>query len=362
MGPPRLAAVLLLAAGCGSAPRPEAPRGVPSEITLETPLGLDAFLPVPEDNPLTPARMALGRRLFMDPILSRDRTRACASCHRPERAFSDSLPVSPGVGGRRGTRHAPALVNRGYGRSFFWDGRAASLEDAVLQPIVNPLELDLAMDSLLQRLRRHPTYAAAFRAAFHEDDAVASGSPGSGGPHGGGDAPGDGNADVVNERNVARALAGFLRAVRVGDAPLDRYLAGDTTALTREARAGRRLFLGKAGCSACHAGPNLTDEGFHNTGAGWPRDPGRFAVTGLPEDSGRFKTPTLREVARTAPYMHDGGISTLDSVVAFYARGGGDNPRLDEDVRPFELSAAERKALVAFLHALTSCDGSASDC
>ncbi|HUH13942.1 MAG TPA: cytochrome c peroxidase [Longimicrobiales bacterium] len=328
----------------------------------ETPLGLDAYLPAPEDNPLTPARVALGRRLFTDPILSRDHTRACASCHRPERAFSDSLPVSPGVGGRRGSRHAPALVNRGYGRAFFWDGRAGSLEEAVLQPIANPLELDLTMDSLLARVRRHPTYAEAFRLAFSEDDVVAPAATGSGGPRGGGRARGDGGADVVSEKNVARALASFVRAVRSGDAPVDRWLAGDTAALGDQAIRGRRLFLGKAGCAACHAGPSLTDERFHNTGVGWPVDPGRFAVTGQPEDSGSFKTPTLREVARTAPYMHDGSIPTLDSVVAFYAARGGENPRLDRDIRPFELSAQERRALVAFLEALSSCSEAAPAC
>lgn len=356
-----LTACGLLAACGGTSGEPGPPPPI-GPFPSPPPLGLDAYLPVPEDNALTGARVALGRRLFTDSLLSRDRTLACGSCHRLEHALADSLPFSPGVGGRRGARHAPALVNRGYGHAFFWDGRAASLEEAVLQPVENPLELDLALDSLLARLRSHPGYPAAFRAAFAQGDDAAAARLGSGGARGGGGAHGDGREDVVNEINVARALAGFLRTIRSGDAPVDRWAAGDGAALSAEALRGRRLFLGRAGCGACHGGPNFTDEAFHNTGAGWPADAGRFLVTGVATDSGRFKTPTLREVARTAPYMHDGSVATLDSVVAFYASGGGANPYLDADIRPFALTGDERRALVAFLEALTSCAALPSAC
>ena len=294
------------------------------------PVGLDLYMPVPERNPLTTAKVALGRKLFFDSLLSRDRTRACASCHDPRRAFTDGRAVALGVDGREGTRSAPTLVNRGYGRSFFWDGRTRSLEEQVLQPIQHPKEMDITVGEVVVRLERDRAYSHLFQAAFGQE---------------------------VNEGDLAKALASYIRTILSGNAPVDRYLNGDRHALTERQRQGLRLFRGKGSCIVCHVGPTFTDENFHNTGVAWRDvrllDEGRFAVTGKETDHGAFKTPTLREVARTAPYMHDGSITTLEEVIEFYDRGGNNNPYLDPELRPLNLNAAEKRALLAFLHALS---------
>ena len=296
------------------------PAAVPSP-----PLGLPLLLPAPEYNRPTPARAGLGRRLFFDPVTSRDSTVSCATCHRPEHAFSDTTPVSRGVGGAPGNRNAPPLVNLAYASSLFRDGRAATLEEAVLRPVEDPTELDLPLEALVARLTADSGYRAAFDEAY------------------GG----------VTEAAVAGALASFLRLVRSGDAPADRFEAGDREALSPAARRGRRLFLGKAGCAACHSGRLFTDGAFRATStAAASGDPGRAAVTGRPEDRGKFRTPGLREVGRTAPYMHDGSLPTLEDVVRFYERGGEPIPNLDPEIRPFELTESERADLVAFLEAL----------
>ena len=294
------------------------------------PVGLDLYMPVPERNPLTTAKVALGRKLFFDSLLSRDRTRACASCHDPRRAFTDGRAVALGVDGREGTRSAPTLVNRGYGRSFFWDGRITTLEEQVLQPIQHRMEMDMTLEGLLVRLTRDGAYPDLFQSAFGDDP----------------DAEG-----------LAQALASYVRTILSGNAPFDRYVKGDRHALTERQRQGLRVFRGKGSCTACHLGPTFTDESFHNTGVAWQAgqllDQGRFAITGKETDRGAFKTPTLREVTRTAPYMHDGSIATLEEVIEFYDRGGNANPYLDPILRPVNLSPVEKEALVAFLGALT---------
>jgi len=297
-------------------------------VHATTPLGLEMHVPSPEDNPLTSAKVDLGRRLFHDPILSRDRSRACASCHLAEHAFADTATVSRGVGEQRGTRNAPALRNRAFGRSFFRDGRSPTLEDAVLRPIQAPDELAMTLPEVVRRLREDASYPEAFAAAF--------------------------GSDLIDQAALARALASFVRSLLSGDAPADRYLAGDSTALTPAARRGRHLFFTKANCTACHSGPYLTDERFHNTGVSWGSgDVGREAVSGAPADRGGFRTPSLRDVAITAPYMHDGSIRTLEEVVEFYDQVLGQNPLLDHRIRPLRLSADERADLVAFLESLT---------
>ncbi|MEX2271988.1 MAG: cytochrome c peroxidase [Vicinamibacterales bacterium] len=306
-------------------------------------LGLDLYMPVPEDNPLTEASISLGRRLFFDTRLSRDGSIACSTCHVPARAFADGRALSRGVGGRVGRRNAPAILNRGYGAAFFWDGRAASLEEQVLGPIEDPAELGSEVDEVVRRLAADRHYAPAFRDAF---------------------------AREVSRDDLARALASYVRSIQAGDAPVDRFLAGDANALSTQAQAGLRVFRGKANCTACHLGPTFSDERFHNTGVAWAsedvaegyRDAGRFAVSGAPGDRGAFKTPTLREIARTAPYMHDGSVATLEDVIAFYDRGGRPNPTLDPEIRPLQLSAQEKGFLLAFLRSLSGriADGSAS--
>ena len=315
------------------------PVGVPSPAAAQTespvyrrevPVGLDLYMPVPELNPLTTAKVALGRKLFFDSLLSRDRTRACASCHDPRLAFTDGRAVALGVDGREGTRSAPTLVNRGYGRSFFWDGRTSSLEEQVLQPIPHPKEMDITVGEVVVRLERDQAYSDLFQAAFGRE---------------------------VNDGDLAKALASYVRTILSGNAPIDRYLNGDRNAMTERQRQGLRLFRGKGSCIVCHVGPLFTDERFHNTGVAWRDgrllDQGRFAVTNEDEDHGAFKTPTLREVARTAPYMHDGSITTLEEVLEFYDRGGNNNPYLDPTLRPLNLNAAEKRALLAFLHVLS---------
>lgn len=295
---------------------------------LSTPLGLDEYFFVPEDNPLTPEKIELGRRLFFDKLLSADRTISCASCHKPELAFTDGLVVPVGVGHRQGTRNAPALINRAYGKSFFWDGRAETLENQALQPIQNPVEMNLTLDELTGRLKTDTAYAAEFQRVF---------------------------GDGITSTNVARALASFIRTLRSGDSPFDKFQNGEQAALSPEARRGLELFRGKANCVACHVGPNFTDEQFHNTGISWGKgDLGRYHVTGKEADRGAFKTPSLREVARTAPYMHDGSLATLEAVIEFYNRGGNKNPHLDEEIRPLKLSPQERQDLISFLRTLSN--------
>lgn len=304
--------------------------GCLTAAAYEPPLGLDAYLPAPAGNPLTAEKVRLGRKLFFDKALSRDRSLSCATCHVPELGFTDEEPVAVGIGGQTGSRRTPRLINRGYGRLFFWDGRAGSLEEQVLKPIQNPIEMDLTLEEAVARLRSDERLRADFRKAF--------GAP-------------------PDSDSLAKALAAYVRTIVSGNSPYDRYIAGDRTALSASQRRGLELFRGKAACTVCHLGPNLTDEEFHNTGVGWaegtPEDLGRYRVTGDPADRGAFKTPTLREVALAGPYMHDGSLETLEDVVEFYDKGGEENPYLDIDMTPLDLADQEKADLVEFLHALS---------
>jgi len=293
-------------------------------------LGLDLYRPVPEGNPLTPGKVKLGRRLFRERLLSRDRSLACADCHQPKRAFTDGRAKAVGVYGRQGPRSVPTIVNRAWGESFFWDGRIQTLEEQVVQPILAELEMDLTIEEAVERLRGKRRYRKGFRRVFGWE---------------------------VNGEDLARALAAYVRTIQAGDSPYDRYLFGRKNALSQEARAGLRLFRGKANCSACHVGPTFSDEDFHNTGVAWRDgkflDDGRYAVTKEERDRGKFKTPTLREIARTAPYMHDGSIPTLEEVIDFYSDGGRENPNRDPEVRLLKLNGDEKAALSAFLRSLS---------
>jgi cytochrome c peroxidase len=261
----------------------------------------------PLGNPGTPARIALGRRLFFDSLLSRDGRVSCATCHEPDKAFSDGRRVATGIEGRAGTRNVPSLVNVGHGGPLFWDGRAATL---------------------VAKLNASGTYRESFRAAF------------------------DGAATA---ERVGQALAAFQRTLVSTDTPLDRYLRGDSAALPPRAFRGMRLFYGQARCAACHSGPNLSDGQFHNIGTADPGladDPGRRAVTGKTADQGAFRTPQLREIGRTAPYMHSGRFSTLEQVVVHYNFGGvtdAANEYRDEKLQVLYLSEEEVGDLVAFL-------------
>jgi cytochrome c peroxidase len=296
--------------------------------TARIPLGLDLYRPVPATNPLTNQNVALGRRLFRDRRLSRDGSLSCAGCHDPQRAFTDGRTVSVGVGGVRGARNVPMIVNRAWGQSFFWDGRIRTLEEQVLKPIEDPKEMNL------------PVADAARRVGLSVED-------------------------------LSRTLASYVRSIVSGNSPYDRFVNGDRTALSTVEQAGLQIFRSKGNCTACHVGPTFTDERLHNTGIAWAGgagrtgeagraqgageflDAGRAAVTGKLEDRGAFKTPTLREVARTAPYMHDGSKPTLDAVVDFYNDGGRPNPNLDPELRPLHLTIDEKQAVVAFLKSLS---------
>jgi cytochrome c peroxidase len=320
--PLRLAAGAVLAATAAAGPR-------------TPPLGLDAYMPVPQSNPLTPEKIVLGRKLFFDPILSRDRTVSCATCHDPKLGFTDGKPAAIGVGGQTGTRRSPRLINRGYGKLFFWDGRAATLEDQVLQPIQNPIEMATSLDDVVGRLEADPAWKSAFREVFgRTPDAV----------------------------GLQHALASYVRTIVSGNSPYDRFVAGDGNALSAAQRRGLEIFRGKGNCAVCHLGPNLSDEEFHNTGIGWKgaagrnsagEDTGRAKITQNPADTGAFKTPTLREAAAGGPYMHDGSLATLADVIEYYDRGGERNPYLSREMQRLGLSASEKADLLEFLKALS---------
>lgn len=303
---------------------------LPRTLSLKNiPAGLEANRPVPKDNPLTELKVRLGRRLFFDPILSADGAVSCASCHDPARGLAGQDRLAKGFRGQETHRNAPSLWNRAYGTAFFWDGREASLEAQALRPIESPTEMGGTIDQTVERLRKHKEYPALFQDAFGEG---------------------------VNAGNVAKSLASFERVLLSGNSRVDRFRAGEVRALSDGERHGLWLYESRGGCWRCHSGPNFSDEGFHNTGVNWnqpPIDLGRFTVTNKDSDRGRFKTPSLRNVALTAPYMHDGSLASLEDVVEFYGRGGSKNPHLDESVAPLGLTPEDKKDLVAFLKALT---------
>jgi cytochrome c peroxidase len=297
---------------------------------LKIPLGLDSYLPIPQDNPLTLAKVELGRRLFGEKRLSRDETVACSTCHDPDKNFTDDKPLAEGVFGRIGNRRTPAILNRAYGRAFFWDGRIPTLEEQVLQPIIAEKEMDMTLPEVVARLQGDAGYRAEFKKAF---------------------------GHAITKDDVSHALASYVRTILSGNSRYDRYVNGELDALTALERQGLEIFRGDGNCTDCHLGPNISDEKFRNTGIAWKdgelTDPGRFEVTGLEKDRGSFKTPTLRNVAARAPYMHDGSLATLEDVVDYYNRGGNRNPYIDRELLPLRLKPDEKKALVAFLSTLT---------
>jgi len=292
------------------------------EFTVPQGLG---SLKVPADNPLTKDKVELGKQLYFDPRLSRGDVASCASCHDPQKGFSNGEQFATGFGGQKGGRNSPTVINTAFQRFQFWDGRAGSLEEQALGPIQNPIEMNMTLDEVVARLNKIDGYKQQFRKVFGTD---------------------------VTSEGIGKAIAAYERTVLSGNAPYDRYKAGDEKALSAGAVRGMKLFFGKARCSACHSGPNFTDNGFHNIGVGMDAkepDPGRFAVTKLLGDTGSFKTPTLREIARTAPYMHDGSHATLKQVVEYYNKGGISNPYLDEEIAPLKLSDREQEDLILFM-------------
>lgn len=331
-------------------------------------LGLPS-LSIPTDNPMTPAKIELGKTLFFDKRLSADGSISCASCHQPELAFTDDKVLAEGVDKRKGTRNTPTILNAAFNTSQFWDGRRPSLEAQALDPFINPQEHGLKNhDALLTFLRQDADYVKSFQAVFQ----VA--------------------AEAICAEHVEKALAAFQRTLIVGNSPFDRYaFKGEKNALTPSAERGLRLFKGPAQCARCHTidekSALFTDNQFHSLNVGWKNlekklasvtarlaqakergnsldetvlsdedvaELGLFVVTLKPADIGKFRTPSLRNVALTAPYMHDGSVTTLEDAVEWetYYRTRSNDAK--DSVPPLVLTPDEKADLVEFLKALTS--------
>jgi cytochrome c peroxidase len=308
--------------------------------------------PLPLLQPPVAAKVELGQMLFFDRRLSGDGTMSCAVCHNPEQAYGDGRPLSGAYPTNKHWRNSQSLLNLAYLQSFFWDGRSDSLESQAQEPIHSAFEMNLNLDYLVEKLREIPAYRDRFRSAFGRE---------------------------VDPQAVTAALADFQRTLVVRDTPFDRFLGGDRAALEPAARRGLELFFGRAGCARCHSGALLSDQQFHNLGVAetqellqdprrratrhffqrqmglerMDRDPGRYAVSRDPADLGAFRTPPLRQVAQTGPYLHNGSLATLAAVIDFYDQGGGPGTGKSPLLVPLKLTAEERAALLAFLHSLS---------
>ncbi|MGZ5552150.1 MAG: cytochrome-c peroxidase [Chthoniobacterales bacterium] len=298
------------------------------QISAQSPppaAGLLPPMPIPADNPQTDAKINLGRQLYFDGRLSADNKISCATCHSPKTGWAGHEPTDTGIGGAVGDRNSGTIVNSGHMKFQFWDGRAASLEEQALGPIHNPVEMGESLDNIVRKLNDIPDYKRQFQEVFRSD---------------------------VTTDGIAKAIAAFERTIVSGPAPYDRAAAGDKSAMSAEAMPGMQIFNGKGRCVTCHSGPFFSDQSFHNIGVGMNAakpDIGREAVTKDPADRGKFKTPGLRNVANTYPYMHDGRTPTLEAVVEYYNSGGTPNPNLDPLMKPLGLTDAEKKDLVTFL-------------
>lgn len=291
---------------------------------------LPTVVPIPATNLNYTAKVELGKQLYFDGRLSKDNAIACAFCHNPFTGFADPRQTSIGVGGGIGGRQAPTVFNTGFIPLQFWDGRAGSLEEQAIGPIVNPVEMAETHENVVKKLGKIKGYQQQFRAVFGTD---------------------------VNLQGIAEAIAAYERTVVSTNSAFDKYVLGDAQAMDEGAIRGMALFKGKARCILCHNGPNFTDNQFHNLGVPqvgpMKEDHGRFYVTRLERDKGVFKTPTLRSITETAPYMHDGAFKTLEEVVDFLDQGGGQNPNLSQMVKPLGLTQQEKADLIVFLKALT---------
>jgi cytochrome c peroxidase len=343
---PSLTLAAALLAACGSKPPAEEPKAPPAPvkpvgavITIANPLGLPP-VPVPADNPPTAETIALGRRLYYDKALSADNTIACASCHDPKFGFSDGAQFSTGIKGQKGGRNAPTVFNAAYFDLQFWDGRAPSLEKQAVGPVGNPIEMGNTLDGMEKTLNLDASYKADFEKAF---------GPG-----------------PITSDKVGKAIASFERTVISANSPFDKFqYGGDKKALSAKAQRGLAIFKDakKGNCAVCHTIEEkhalFTDNKFHNIGAGVNAkgeltDDGRAKETKAEADKGAFKTPSLRNIALTAPYMHDGSLKTLKDVVDFYVGGGNSNQHLDKEIKSLaHLTKAERADLEEFLKSLT---------
>jgi cytochrome c peroxidase len=315
--------------------RPVRPIGKPQ--TIATPLGLPP-VPVPADNPLTVETVALGKRLYFDERLSIDNSVSCATCHDPNHGFAYAGAVSTGVRGKKGTRNSPTIINSAYYTAQFWDGREQTLEKQAEGPVQNPVEMAHSLAGVVARLTSDPSYVIAFKRAY--------------------------GAGPVTYDKVEKSIAAYERGVVAGDSPFDRwYFGGDQHAVDKSVKRGYEVFrrVDKGNCASCHAIAEhtalFTDNEFHNIGVGVrngaPTDLGRYEVTHTDRDRGAFKTPSLRNIDKTAPYMHDGSLDTLVQVIDFYAAGGNANPWLDSKIRMVHLTTREKADLLAFLKSLS---------
>jgi cytochrome c peroxidase len=337
-------------------------------LEVELPVGLAAGaagIRIPEDNPLTRAKIELGRQLYFDPRLSADGSVSCADCHHPDDGYARATQFGVGIGGQTGGRNSPVSYNRILSGAQFWDGRAASLEEQAIGPIANPIEMGNTHDACVSTIGGIEGYQLQFATIF---------------------------GDGVTIENVGKAIASFERVLVTGPSPYDYYeplrvleerfaqdledletlkeedpdlydlyvaarRSSEEHPMSESARRGRTLFFSeRGGCTACHAGANFTDEQYHNLGIGMDQpepDLGRFVVTGNEKDRGAFKTPTTRNVVFTAPYMHDGSLKTLEEVVEWYDKGGHPNPHLSDKVKKLNLTAQEKQDLVEFMKACT---------
>ena len=337
----------------------------PLDVILPAGLALGANnISIPKDNPITRAKIELGRQLFFDPRLSADNSISCASCHHPEDGYGRNTTFGVGVGGQMGGRNSPISFNRILSSVQFWDGRAATLEDQAKGPIANPIEMSNTHDAAVKTLKGIEGYRLEFEKIF----------------------PGKG----ITIDTVAQAIATFERAIVTGTSPADYYepllnfeknfkddlkdleafkkddlesynqywslkRASDAHPIDKSAIRGRELFFGKANCTACHAGANFTDEKYHNIGVGMDKpnpDLGRYDQTKIEKDKGAFKTPTVRNISQTGPYMHDGSQKTLEEVVEWYDKGGHPNPYLSDKIKKLNLTAQEKEDLVSYMKAL----------
>jgi len=291
---------------------------------------LPTIVPLPAGNLNYRQKVELGKQLYFDGRLSKNGQVSCAFCHNPGTGFADARQFSIGVGGGLGARQAPTVFNSAFNDTQFWDGRAGSLEEQAIGPIQNPVEMAETHENVVRKLRKIKGYQTQFREAFGTD---------------------------VNLQGIAEAIAAYERTVISTNSPFDKYVLGDKQALNESAVRGMSLFKAKARCILCHNGPNFSDNEFYNLGvpqAGpLKEDLGRYNVTRQEKDRGAFRTPTLRSISETAPYMHDGVFKTLEEVIEFFDKGGGQNPNLAPQMKPLNLTAEEKADLLAFLRALT---------
>jgi cytochrome c peroxidase len=290
---------------------------------------LPTIVPIPATNLNYKAKVKLGEQLYFDGRLSQNGAISCAFCHTPGLGFADPKQVSVGVGGKQGGRNSPTVYNTAFNPVQFWDGRAGSLEEQAIGPIVNPVEMAETHENVVKKLSQIKGYVTQFQLVF-----------GTG----------------ISMQGIAEAIAAYERTIISTNSAFDRYVLGDKTAMNDEAQRGMALFKGKARCILCHNDSNFTDNQFHNLGVPqvgpMKEDLGRYYVTRRPEDKGAFKTPTLRSIVETAPYMHDGAFKTLEEVMEFFDQGGGKNSNLSPLMKPLGLTKEEKTNIIAFLKAL----------